>query len=108
MMDYFLCFIGGIVVGSLIITASNIVFREYMDYKEEQKRRRILYEKFIKSKENDPETNIFYKPTEPQEGLDFLRELLLGKDWCVTNPLSNLQVNTYLIIDIATKYIKNK
>ena len=59
-------------------------------------------------------TNELYKDSEnmlppklsDKQALVFLREYLLGSDWCVIDPISQEQFNTMLVDDILYKYLK--
>ena len=59
-------------------------------------------------------TNELYKDSEnmlppklsDKQALVFLREYLLGSDWCVIDPISQEQVNTMLVDNILYKYSK--
>jgi hypothetical protein len=59
-------------------------------------------------------TNELYKDSEnmlppklsDKQALVFLREYLLGSDWCVIDPISQEQFNTMLVDDILYKYSK--
>lgn len=59
-------------------------------------------------------TNELYKDSEnmlppklsDKQTLVFLREYLLGSDWCVIDPISQEQFNTMLVDDILYKYSK--
>ncbi len=43
-------------------------------------------------------------PLDAQKALDFLKDYLLGEDWCVTNPENVQQVNSAIVYDILKKY----
>lgn len=47
-------------------------------------------------------------PLEAQKGLDILIEHFLGKDWCVTLPLHQDQVNSEAVYEILLRYRKKK
>lgn len=72
----------------------------------ERRRQEALLRKFAEEHSNSPEVNIFPKPCEPQEALDFLRELVLGPDWYTAVPLPTVQVNTEVALEIADKYMR--
>ena len=43
---------------------------------------------------------------EPQIAVDFLREYLLGKDFCIPYRASTEQVNSLIVLEILMKYSK--
>lgn len=47
-------------------------------------------------------------PIEAQEGLNILIKHFLGKDWYVTLPISQEQLNTEAIYEILSKHPKKK
>lgn len=99
-------FVYGMIVGSIIVLISYALYKFYKNYNKEKTRQEILFDNFIRSKQNDPNVNIFSKPTDAQEGLEFLRKILLGENWYVADPLPISQTNTYLVVAIAQKYMK--
>lgn len=72
----------------------------------ERKRQEKLLDKFINDHTYNPKVNIFPKPCDAQEALNFLEELILGPDWYIVDPLPNIQANTIVAAAIAEKYIK--
>ena len=55
------------------------------------------YKEFCKLKANDPNVNMYPKPTDAQEGLNILQDAILGDDWYITDPLPNKQANTEIV-----------
>jgi hypothetical protein len=60
---------------------------------------------FLQEKSKDKD-NIFPPPLEPQLALDFLREYLLGEDWYSLNPISTVQINTEVVVEILYRFSK--
>lgn len=56
--------------------------------------------------DNWVENNMFCPNLDAQLALNFLKDYLLGEDWCVTIPLSQEQINTEIVNDILLKYSK--
>lgn len=44
------------------------------------------------------------KPMDSQKAVNELCDYLLGKDWCVVDPLRTTQVNAIIVDDIKAKY----
>ena len=67
-------------------------------------------EEFKKSalEKSDEDYGLCPPPTNAQCGLHILIEHFLGKDWYVTMPISQEQVNTEAIYAILKKYPKRK
>ena len=53
---------------------------------------------------DDESYGIMVAPTDAQLAVNVLQEYLLGKDFWVTDPLSNGQVNTMIVHNILAKY----
>ena len=53
---------------------------------------------------DDESYGIMVAPTDAQLAVNVLEEYLLGKDFLVTDPLSNGQVNTMIVHNILVKY----
>jgi len=66
---------------------------------------RKCLKKFIQSKENNKEDNIFVKGTSDTEAINTLEDAILGKEWYVVDPLSGPQVNTHAVAEILYKYL---
>lgn len=49
-------------------------------------------------------TNICPKPTDAQTALNEITDHLLGKNWYVTLPLNQEQVNTIIVSEIKERY----
>jgi hypothetical protein len=60
---------------------------------------------FLQEKSKDKD-NIFPPPLEPQLALDFLRKYLLGEDWYSLNPISTVQINTEVVVEILYRFSK--
>ena len=50
--------------------------------------------------------NIFSPPLNPQLGITYLKDYLLGKDWYSNNPIHQEQINTEIVHEILYKYSK--
>jgi hypothetical protein len=72
----------------------------------ERRRQEALIREFAEKHYDPPEVNIFPKPCESQEALNFLEELILGPDWYSVNPLPTVQINTEVALEIASKYMR--
>ena len=44
--------------------------------------------------------------SKPQKALLFLEQYLLGEDYCIVNPMTNIQANSEVVHDILYKYSK--
>jgi hypothetical protein len=58
---------------------------------------------FCKMKANDPEINIFPKPTSDSEAWNIVMDHILGPNWYVVDPLGRTQINTEALADILWK-----
>ena len=52
------------------------------------------------------EGNICPPSLEPQTAIGFLKDYLLGEDWCTVNPISQEQINVEIVFEILFKYSK--
>ena len=48
-----------------------------------------------------------YPPMEAQEAIDFLKDYLLGKDWCIAMSENTQQVNTAIVFEILLKHSRD-
>lgn len=56
----------------------------------ERKRQEKLLDKFVSEHTYPREVNMYPKPCDAQEALNFLEELILGTDWYIVDPLPNI------------------
>ena len=59
---------------------------------------------FADFKANDPNENIYPKPTSDREFVEIINSVLLGRDWVVADPLPHSQVLTTQLFEILAKY----
>ena len=45
-------------------------------------------------------------PLDAQRAIDFLKDYLLGENWCSTMPMSTEQINTEIVYKILCRYSK--
>ena len=64
----------------------------------------MKYKEFCKLKANNPNVNMYPKPTEAQEGLNILQNAILGDDWYIVDPLPNKQANTEIVGSILREF----
>ena len=50
--------------------------------------------------------NMFPPNLDSQKALLFLEQYLLGEDYCIVNPMPNIQANSEVVHDILYKYSK--
>ena len=50
--------------------------------------------------------NMFPPCLDPQKALLFLEQYLLGEDYCIVNPMPNIQANSEVVHDILYRYSK--
>jgi uncharacterized protein YggU (UPF0235/DUF167 family) len=68
----------------------------------------MTYKEFCESKANDPNVNIFPKPTTSDEAIDILADTILGTDWYISYPCRRGQANTEVVAAILKEYEYSK
>lgn len=68
----------------------------------------MTYKEFCESKTNDPNVNIFPKPTTSDEAINILSQTILGTDWYISYPCGKGQANTEIVAAILKKYEDSK
>jgi hypothetical protein len=71
----------------------------------ERIRQEDMLNQFIDEYSYPSEVNIFPKSCDAQDALTFLQELILGKDWYISAPLSREQINSVIAVKIAERFI---
>lgn len=64
----------------------------------------MTVKEFLIEKSNNPNINIFCKPTEDKEAIEILTVHFLGEDWYSANPIHRSQILTEQVSEIITSY----
>lgn len=64
-------------------------------------------EEFADFKSNDPNENIYPKPTSDREFIEIINSMLLGRDWVIADPLPHSQVLTVQLFEILAEHSAN-
>jgi hypothetical protein len=68
----------------------------------------VTYKEFCESKVNDPNVNMFPKPTTSEEAINILSDTILGSDWYISYPCRRGQANTEVVAAILKEYEYSK